>query len=232
MGVYPLLTDETCWLVAADFDKRSWADDVLAFTETCRMIGVPSAVERSRSGQGAHAWFFFAAPVLATAARKMASYLLTETMSRHHQLGMESYDRLFPNQDTLPRAGFGNLIALPLQHEPRQAGNTVFVDDGLVPYPDQWAFLATVPRIDPDTVDRLARDATHAGQSFLAGRRQMRLDEPRSLVYPARALCYEVGRRHPDRFSPIRPFPPASGPGAVAHPSRAAVHPLRRRGRR
>jgi hypothetical protein len=136
-GVYPLLADETCWLVAADFDKRSWTDDVLAFAETCRAIGVPAAVERSRSGQGAHAWFFFAAPVPAVAARKMASYLLTETMSRRHQLGMESYDRLFPNQDTLPRGGFGSLIALPLQHEPRQAGNTVFVDDRFVPYPDQ-----------------------------------------------------------------------------------------------
>jgi superfamily II DNA or RNA helicase len=164
VGVYPLLTDETCWLLAADFDKRSWTDDVLAFAETCRMIGVPAAVERSRSGQGAHAWFFFAAPVNATAARKMACYLLTETMSRRHQLGMESYDRLFPNQDTLPRGGFGNLIALPLQHEPRQNGNTVFVDERLVPYSDQWAFLATVPRIDPETVEGLARDATRGGQ--------------------------------------------------------------------
>jgi hypothetical protein len=150
--------------VAADFDKRSWTDDVLAFAETCRAIGVPAAVERSRSGQGAHAWFFFAAPVPAVAARKMASYLLTETMSRRHQLGMESYDRLFPNQDTLPRGGFGSLIALPLQHEPRQAGNTVFVDDRFVPYPDQWAFLAGAPRVHPDTVERLARDATRAGQ--------------------------------------------------------------------
>jgi superfamily II DNA or RNA helicase len=164
VGVYPLLTDETCWFVAADFDKRSWMDDVLAFAETCRMMGVPTAVERSRSGQGAHAWFFFVAPVPAVTARKMACYLLTETMSRRHQLGMESYDRLFPNQDTLPRGGFGSLIALPLQHEPRQAGNTVFVDDRFVPYPDQWAFLAGVPRVDPDTVQRLARDATRAGQ--------------------------------------------------------------------
>ncbi|MGH7267331.1 MAG: TOTE conflict system archaeo-eukaryotic primase domain-containing protein [Candidatus Rokuibacteriota bacterium] len=164
VGVYPLLTDETCWLLAVDFDKRSWADDVLAFAETCWTIGLPAAIERSRSGEGAHTWFFFAAPVSATAARKMACYLLTETMSRRHQLGMESYDRLFPNQDTLPRGGFGNLIALPLQHEPRRAGNTVFVDDRLVPHPDQWAFLAAVPPIDPDTVERLARDATRAGQ--------------------------------------------------------------------
>jgi superfamily II DNA or RNA helicase len=150
--------------VAADFDKGSWADDVGAFAETCRSAGMPAAVERSRSGQGAHAWFFFAAPVTASAARKMACFLLTETMAHRHQLSMASYDRLFPNQDTLPRGGFGNLIALPLQHGPRQEGNTVFVDDHLAPYPDQWAFLTSVPRIDPTTVDRIARDATRTGQ--------------------------------------------------------------------
>ena len=104
VGVYPLMTDETCWLLAADFDKSSWTDDVLAFAETCRTARVPVAVERSRSGQGAHAWFFFAAPVAASLARKMGSYLLTQTMSRRHQLSMDSYDRLFPNQDTLPLA--------------------------------------------------------------------------------------------------------------------------------
>lgn len=164
VGVYPLLTDATCWLVAADFDKGSWAEDVLAFAETCRGAGVPAAVERSRSGHGAHAWFFFTAPVTASAARKMACFLLTETMSVRHQLSMESYDRLFPNQDTLPRGGFGNLIALPLQHGPRQEGNTVFVDDQLVPYPDQWVFLTSVSRIDPTIVDRIAREATRAGQ--------------------------------------------------------------------
>ncbi len=164
VGAYPLLKDETCWLVTADFDKGSWADDVLAFAETCRGAGIPAAVERSRSGHGAHAWFFFTAPVTASAARKMACFLLTETMSHRHQLSMESYDRLFPNQDTLPRRGFGNLIALPLQHGPRQEGNTVFVDDRLVPHPDQWAFLTSVPRIDPTTVDRIVRDATRTGQ--------------------------------------------------------------------
>jgi superfamily II DNA or RNA helicase len=163
MGVYPLLHDETCWFLAADFDKAAWKDDVAAFAETCRSAGVPAAVERSRSGNGAHAWFFFTAPVPAEAARKMGAYLLTETMARRHQLGMDSYDRLFPNQDTLPRGGFGNLIALPLQYEPRQDGNTVFVDDQLDPYPDQWAFLASTPRIAPATVEEIARDATRRG---------------------------------------------------------------------
>jgi hypothetical protein len=93
----------------------------------------------------------------------MACFLPTETMA-HHQLSMESYDRLFPNQHTLPRGGFGNLIALPLQHGPRQEGNTVFVDDHLAPYQDQWVFLTSVSRIDPTTVDWIARDATRSGQ--------------------------------------------------------------------
>jgi hypothetical protein len=113
VGVYPLLRDERCHLLAIDFDKGSWTDDVLAFAETCRSVGLPAAVERSRSGNGAHAWFFFEEPVLAAVARKVGCYLLTETMARRPGLGMESYDRLFPNQDTMPRGGFGNLIALP-----------------------------------------------------------------------------------------------------------------------
>jgi hypothetical protein len=129
MGVYPLLADETCWFLAVDFDKSTWIDDVRAFVETCRQVGIPAAVERSRSGNGAHAWFFFSSPVSAAAARKMGCYLITETMSRRHELSMESYDRLFPSQDTLPRGGFGNLIALPLQHGPRALGNSVFLDD-------------------------------------------------------------------------------------------------------
>ena len=77
---------------------------------------------------------------------------------------MSSYDRLFPNQDTMPRGGFGNLIALPLQHEPRQQGNTVFVDEYLTPYADQWAYLAGLPHIDLSRATELAREAVASGQ--------------------------------------------------------------------
>jgi len=164
IGVYPLLEDDTCWFLAADFDEESWADDVAAFVETSRTVGFPAAVERSRSGNGAHVWFFFAAPVAAATARRMGCYLITETMRRRHQLAMTSYDRLFPNQDTLPRGGFGNLIALPLQHEARERGNTVFVDDRLVPHADQWAYLAGLPRMEPLTVEAIAREASARGQ--------------------------------------------------------------------
>ncbi len=165
MGIYPLLADETCWFLALDFDKSTWIEDVGAFVETCRRVGLPTAVERSRSGNGAHVWFFFSSPVPAAAARKMGCYLITETMSWRHELSMESYDRLFPSQDTMPRGGFGNLIALPLQHASRTLGNSVFLDDQLRPYPDneQWSYLASLPRIDVATVEQIAREATAQG---------------------------------------------------------------------
>jgi len=164
IGIYPLLKDETCWFLAADFDKESWAEDVAAFVDTCHDLGIPAAVERSRSGNGAHVWFFFSTPVPAVNARRLGCYLITETMSRRHQLAMNSYDRLFPNQDTLPRGGFGNLIALPLQYEPRQAGNSVFLDENLQPHPDQWSCLASLTRIGPSTVESIALDATRQGK--------------------------------------------------------------------
>ena len=165
MGVYPLLQDETCWFLAVDFDKKSWAEDVAAFVATCRDVGLPASVERSRSGEGAHVWFSFSEPVPAEAARKMGCYLITETMSRRHELSLDSYDRLFPSQDTMPRGRFGNLIALPLQHGPRQRGNSVFLDDQLQPYPDdrQWAHLAALQRIDRYTVETIAGEATRRG---------------------------------------------------------------------
>ena len=144
IGVYPLLTDETCWFLAVDFDKESWAADVNAFMETCRSLKVPAALERSRSGKGAHVWIFFSAPVLASKARKLGCYLLTETMSRYHQLGMDSYDRFFPSQDTMPKGGFGNLIALPLQKEACKQGNTLSLDQNLQPHRDQFLMCGMV----------------------------------------------------------------------------------------
>lgn len=164
MGVYPLLPEETCWFLAADFDKKTWQQDVIAFVETCKAHRVPVAVERSRSGNGAHTWIFFSAPVPAVSARKMGCFLITETMARRHQLSMESYDRLFPNQDTMPKGGFGNLISLPLQRAAREKGNSVFVDDGFVPLLDQWAYLAGIRRLDPTSVQSLADEAVRRGQ--------------------------------------------------------------------
>jgi hypothetical protein len=163
-GVYPLLEDETCWFLAVDFDKANWQADVREFRRTCERFGLHPAVERSRSGNGAHVWFFFSQPVPAIDARRVGSYLVTETMATRHELPLASYDRLFPNQDTLPRGGFGNLIALPLQHAARRQGNTVFVDADWAPFTDQWAYLASIPRIAPAVAHKLAREASDLGK--------------------------------------------------------------------
>jgi superfamily II DNA or RNA helicase len=165
MGVYPMLPDETCWFLAVDFDKGTWKEDVRAFVETARRLGLPPLVERSRSGNGAHVWFFFSEPLAVATARQMGSHIITAAMESRHELSMDSYDRLFPSQDTMPRGGFGNLIALPLQHGPRQAGNSVFLDEHLNAFPDdqQWSALHSVQRIDPATVDRVVAVATQAG---------------------------------------------------------------------
>lgn len=164
VGVYPLLCDETCWFLAADFDKASWQDDAAAFLATCAEWSVPAVLERSRSGKGAHVWVFFAEPVAAALARKLGSALLTRTMERRHQVGLDSYDRLFPNQDTMPKGGFGNLIALPLQHAARKHGNSVFVDDHFAPHEDQWAFLAGIRQMALEEVEGRVREAERAGR--------------------------------------------------------------------
>jgi superfamily II DNA or RNA helicase/very-short-patch-repair endonuclease len=164
MGVYPMLLDETCLFLAVDFDKESWQQDAGAFVDTCRTLDVPVALERSRSGNGAHVWCFFAEAVSASVARKLGSHILTETMERRPDLGLDSYDRLFPNQDTLPKGGFGNLIALPLQKRARDRGNSVFLDDQLNPYLDQWAFLSAVPRLSRARMEALAREAETRGR--------------------------------------------------------------------
>ena len=163
-GVYPMLADETCYFLAMDFDKESWRDDVLAVMETCRSLQIPAALERSRSGNGGHVWLFFAEPVPATLARKLGSFILTETMERRPELGLASYDRLFPNQDTLPKGGFGNLIALPMQKIPRENGHSLFVDEAFTPYPDPWAFLSSIRRLPRSRIEAIVQEAESRGR--------------------------------------------------------------------
>lgn len=163
VGVYPLLEDDTCHFLAVDFDEAEWREDARAFARSCEELGVPVALEISRSGQGAHAWLFFANRVSARDARRLGTALISHTCARTRQLKLNSYDRLFPNQDTMPKGGFGNLIALPLQKKPREQGFSVFVDDDLKPYPDQWAFLASIKPLPAHDIEpTLLRAAGHA----------------------------------------------------------------------
>jgi superfamily II DNA or RNA helicase len=159
VGIYPLLDDETCSFLALDFDGPTWTEDATALIGACRELEVPVALERSRSGNGAHVWMFFAEPLPAALARKLGSLLLTRAMESRPEIGLASYDRLFPSQDTLSQGGFGNLIALPLQRRARDVGNAVFVDGRFLPYEDQFGYLSSLQRLTRERVEALVDDA-------------------------------------------------------------------------
>ncbi len=158
IGTYAIRADDTCSFLACDFDESSWQADLLAFCETANSLGVDLAMERSRSGKGGHAWIFFADPVPARLARSLGTLISAKCSERNIRLSLESYDRFFPTQDFLPRGGFGNLIALPLQKTPRENGNSCFIDDSFEVIADQWAYLSSVRRLYKYEVDLLLKE--------------------------------------------------------------------------
>ena len=161
VGLYAIMQDNNCAFLFADFDdkncKYGYKEDVLAYVGVCREWLIPYAIERSRSGNGAHVWIFFEAPLPASKARRLGNAILTEAMTRNGQMSFNSYDRFFPNQDYLPEGGFGNLVALPLQGQARRKQNSVFVDNDFLVYKDQWAFLYNLKKIQESTIDQLLR---------------------------------------------------------------------------
>ncbi|GAA1115437.1 DEAD/DEAH box helicase family protein [Nocardiopsis metallicus] len=179
LGLYPLLADDTCRLLACDFDGKDgsdWRGDTGAYVAACRAAGVPVLVEVSRSGVGAHVWTFFTAPVAAATARTLGMALLRQAIDVRDRMTLASYDRLFPAQDSLPvkakgSARFGNLIALPLHGASRTKGATVFCDpDTWQAYPDQFAHLACTERLSPAEVEALVAELgpVKAGPSAIA----------------------------------------------------------------
>ncbi len=169
MGVYPLLKDETCWFLALDFDKEQWKLDSCAFLDTCAAEDVPAYLERSRSGNGGHVWLFFKERVEASLARKLGSSLITKTLDIRPEIGLDSFDRFFPNQDTIPRGGFGNLIALPLQKKARDKNHSVFLDRNFTPYPDQWTFLSGIEKIEKGFIEDFVQRAQSNGELLPVG---------------------------------------------------------------
>ena len=168
VGLYAIMPDNNCSFLCTDFDDKSckhgYKDDVLAFVGVCTDWQIPYAIERSRSGNGAHVWIFFEEPLPAFKARRLGNAILTEAMNRDGRMSFNSYDRFFPNQDRLPEGGFGNLVALPLQGQARKNLNSVFVDDDFLAYKDQWSFLYNIRKVKEDNVDKLLN--LHVNEEF------------------------------------------------------------------
>lgn len=180
-GVYPLLPDETCWFLAVDFDKEQWEQDAAAFLTTCKTDCIPAYLERSRSGNGGHVWIFFEDAIPARLARNLGSSLMTKTLDRRPELGLDSFDRFFPNQDTMPRGGLGNLIALPLQKKAREKNHSVFLDETMSPYTDQWALLASIHRMERAAVEAYVQNRLLHKEVLpvaIEGRDEAEHDEP------------------------------------------------------
>ena len=157
IGIYVVDVDQ-CHFLAADFDGPGWQEAAAAYRDACRNHDLSPAVERSRSGNGAHVWVFFSGPANAGQTRRVGEGLVTEARSACAAVSFSSYDRLFPLQDTVSPGSLGSLIALPLQGEAVRKGNSTFVDDGFIPYPDQYAYLSTVPKAEPSRIARLASE--------------------------------------------------------------------------
>ncbi|MBP3883941.1 MAG: DEAD/DEAH box helicase family protein [Olsenella sp.] len=156
VGIYVVDEGDVCYLLAADFDGPGWQDGAAAYRDACRAHGLSPAVERSRSGNGAHVWVFFDDAVGASLARRVGEGLVSEARDACAAVSFRSYDRLFPLQDSVGNGELGSLIALPLQGEAVRQGNSVFVDDRFEALPDQCAFLSTLPKASPQYVAALA----------------------------------------------------------------------------
>lgn len=164
IGVYPLLTDGTSRFLVFDFDNHdkgaekkdfaneddTWIEEVEAMRKICVLNGIDPLVERSRSGWGAHIWIFFDKPISAALVRKFGTALLDKGAEQVNLKSFKYYDRMLPAQDTLPKGGLGNLIALPLQGKALKDGNSAFIDRNWNAYPNQWEILWSKPRLPQD----------------------------------------------------------------------------------
>lgn len=184
IGLYPLLPENLCLFLAIDFDAHApkaqttitsthandqksynhkenealWKSDILAVHKTSSELNIPSYMEISRSGNGGHLWFFFEDNISARLARNFGSAILKLTMQKRHSISFESFDRMFPNQDEIPKGGYGNLIALPLQGKAVKEGHSVFVDEDFKPFDDQWRFLSSIKKIDEKSIRSAIRE--------------------------------------------------------------------------
>ena len=194
VGSYAIREDDTCVFLVVDFDKKNWKEDALCFKNTARTLGVDAAIERSQSGNGAHVWIFFSDNIPAGKARRFGALILGFTSANNPTLSLSSYDRLFPNQDILPKGGFGNLIALPLQKSAREKGNTLFVDEDYQVIENQWKYLAKIKRPSRKDVDVILDRHLPCNESFFVN------PEENDIANAEKIMDIAVGKANEKQF--------------------------------
>ena len=173
IGLYPLMVGNLCKFLAMDFDahgtnnQTTWRDDILAAQRTCSDFGIKSYIEISRSGNGGHQWIFFDEIISARLARGLGTAIIKASMQNRHSIPFDSFDRFFPNQDEIPKGGYGNLIALPLQGKAVKEGHSVFVNESFIPYEDQWALLSSVKKIPERLVRKTINEIENTLPDFV-----------------------------------------------------------------
>ena len=191
IGIYPLLENDTCYFLSLDFDNKNTNNDiksdVLAFANICDKYKIPIAIERSRSGKGIHIWIFFDKNMKAITARKLGSLLLSKTMEIRN-LSISSFDRMFPNQDTLPKGGYGNLIALPFQNQPSKYGNTLFVDRNFIQIKNQIQYLNSIHKLTEEEVfekiKKLSNETIDIGHEIIDMKKEVITKSRNNIEYP------------------------------------------------
>ena len=191
IGIYPLLENDTCFFLSLDFDdkdsKKDIKSDVLAFASVCDKYEVPIAIERSRSGNGIHIWMFFDTNIKARTARKLGSLLLSKTMEISN-ISISSFDRMFPNQDTLPKGGYGNLIALPFQNEPSKYGNTLFIDRNFILIKNQMQYLSSIHKLTEievfEKIKQLSNETIDISHEIIDMQNEVKVKSKNNIDYP------------------------------------------------
>lgn len=202
LGVYPLLTDNSCHFVAVDLDNHSGdrnpLDDVIAYHEVCEVQEIPSHSLRSKSGRGYHVYTLFEAPVPAWKARTVVFALLSEASLIGPDVKLSSFDRLFPNQNELTGKGFGNLIGLPFQGQAAKDGHTLFLDPAKgfrMAFEDQWRVLESIEQVSEARLDKIIADWNLADTELPKGAQKERVDAERWF-----RNGIPEGRKHTDLF--------------------------------
>lgn len=185
LGTYAVINQTMAKFLVFDLDKSTFVEDARAVKRICNELNLSPLFEISKSGKGIHIWFFFETLVGASNARKLGDILITKAMDKTSGIDMNSYDRMFPNQDFVAPDALGNLIALPLHYKSRAENKTVFIDiDTMQPFVDQWGLLRKVKKISQNVLSKILQRHLSSKSSGIDSLMPWEIKHTKPLAFP------------------------------------------------